>query len=1142
MAATLAPLKNRSFLALFTAQFVTAFNDNLYKQAVVNLAVFGAAAAGGGDLVGLLAGGALILPYLLFSATAGQLTDRADMAYVARMVKAIEIPLMALAAVALLSGSVGFMLLVLLAVGVQVVFFGPVKYAVLPRIVPQHDLVAANGLIESTTFVAILLGTIAGVIVTLAGGPTIVGVTIVISAIVGFLAIRLLPPQPPAEPGTPVDRNLLRATIEVVRQGFRGLGVGRAIMGISWFWTAGGVMLALLPTFVRDRLGADAHVFTLFLGLFAIGIMLGTLTCAKLLKGEIAARHVPFAAVGMALCSFVLFFLSPAAGPAPATLISVGEFLRQGNSWSIMVMLFLFAFFGGIFTAPLYAILQAWSDERERARIIGANNIVNAVLFVAGTIVVMLLVQLGVTIPAVFVLLAIAHLAVAAYVTMLLPQETLKAFFAGLLKITHRVTLSGREHAPADGAPAVYICNHVSFLDGALLAAFLPGRPTFAVDTGMAQRWWARPFLELVDIFTVDPTNPLSTKAMIKVVKDGRPLVIFPEGRLTVTGALMKIYEGPGMIADKAGAQIVPVRIDGAQFSKFSRLKGVLKLRWFPKVSITLLPPRRMEVPAEVMGRARRRAIGRELYDVMSDMMFETSRTRTTLFHALLEARSLHGRSQVVVEDFERRGVTYDKLIAGSFVLGRHLARETREREYVGVLLPNAAATMVTFFALHAFGRVPAMLNFATGAENMAKACEAAQIKTVITSRRFVERAKLGAAVERLSQVARFVWLEDLRERIGAMDKLYGLLAMRLPRSLHRRHAPQPDSPAVILFTSGTEGTPKGVVLSHANIMANRLQLASRIDFNPTDVVFNALPVFHSFGLTGGALLPILSGIRAFFYPSPLHYRIVPELVYTFNATILFGTDTFLSGYARNANPYDFYSVRYVFAGAERLKPETRRVWMEKFGIRIFEGYGATETAPVIAANTPMHHKPGTVGRIMPGIEWRLDGVPGVERGGRLVVKGPNVMLGYLRAEKPGDIEAPPEGWYDTGDIVEIDDEGFVTITGRAKRFAKIGGEMVSLAAVETWAGEAWPGAQVACVSLPDPRKGEQLVLLTDRPGAARADLLAYTGARNIPELMVPRTILAVERVPLLATGKIDYRAVGELARNAATPDSQAAQ
>jgi acyl-[acyl-carrier-protein]-phospholipid O-acyltransferase/long-chain-fatty-acid--[acyl-carrier-protein] ligase len=419
------------------------------------------------------------------------------------------------------------------------------------------------------------------------------------------------------------------------------------------------------------------------------------------------------------------------------------------------------------------------------------------------------------------------------------------------------------------------------------------------------------------------------------------------------------------------------------------------------------------------------------------------------------------------------------------------------------------------------------MLNFSTGPASARAACRAAEVSLVLTSRRFVEKARLDPLIAELRTQATILYLEDLRGEVGFFTRLVSLLrAMVTPKaSVARAH-----DPAVVLFTSGSEGTPKGVVLSHRNLLANRHQLASVVDISPRDVVLNALPVFHSFGLTGGVLLPLMAGVRTFLYPSPLHYRTVPELAYGINATILFGTDTFLAGYARVADNYDFYSVRYVFAGAERVKPETRRIWFERFGIRILEGYGTTETAPALAANTPMHFKAGTVGRLLPGIEHRIEHIEGIEQGGRLFVRGPNIMLGYLRAENPGVLDPPQGGWYDTGDIVEIDADGFVTIKGRAKRFAKVAGEMVPLGAVEDFVARVWPEATHAIVSVPDAKRGEQLVLITDHGEPTRGALALAAREAGLPEIYVPRAIARVDAIPLLGTGKIDYVNVGRLA------------
>jgi acyl-[acyl-carrier-protein]-phospholipid O-acyltransferase/long-chain-fatty-acid--[acyl-carrier-protein] ligase len=446
--------------------------------------------------------------------------------------------------------------------------------------------------------------------------------------------------------------------------------------------------------------------------------------------------------------------------------------------------------------------------------------------------------------------------------------------------------------------------------------------------------------------------------------------------------------------------------------------------------------------------------------------------------------------------------------------------------------MPNAVASLVAFMGLQAFGVVPCMLNVSAGAAAMLSACRAAGVRTVISSRTFVEKARLSRVVERMSEEVRFIWLEEVRETIGLREKLRAKVDAWRPRRLPGA-ATDPDAPAVVLFTSGSEGTPKGVVLSHRNLLANCAQLASVIDFHGGDIVFNAMPMFHAFGLTGGTILPLVSGVRTFHYPSPLHYRIVPALIYDTDATICFGTDTFLNGWARYAHPYDFYAMRYIFAGAEKVREETRRLFADRFGVRVLEGYGATETAPVLALNTAMHCRPGTVGRFLPGIEWRLEPVAGIDAGGRLFVRGPNAMLGYLRDSAPGVLESLADGWYDTGDIVSVDPAGFVTIVGRAKRFAKIGGEMVSMTAAETLVASLWPHDAHAVISVPDARKGESLLLVTARVGAEVRDILAFARERGVPEIMVPRSVLSVPAVPLLATGKVDYPAVVQLMETA---------
>jgi acyl-[acyl-carrier-protein]-phospholipid O-acyltransferase/long-chain-fatty-acid--[acyl-carrier-protein] ligase len=784
-------------------------------------------------------------------------------------------------------------------------------------------------------------------------------------------------------------------------------------------------------------------------------------------------------------------------------------------------------------------MIQNRSDEASRARIIAANNVVNA-LFMAGAAAVTAgLIAAGLDTPSLFLILGIANALVTVWICKLLPQDVLRMLARILFRLVYRVEVSGIENVATAGARVIIVPNHVSFLDAPLVAAFLPGLPVFAIDPAQMQRWWVRPFLSAVNVFPMEPSRPMAAKSLIKTIKEGGRCVIFPEGRLNVTGgALMKVYDGPALIADKSDAMVLPVRLDGIEFTPFSRLAGRLRRRWFPKVTITILPPRKLAVPSELRGRARRHRAGAALYDIMSEMMARRSNP-PSLFAAVLEARAAHGGGHRIIEDPATAPLTYDRTIAASLVLGRRLARGTARGDKVGLMLPNSVGAALAFLALQATGRAPAMLNHTAGIDGVLSACRTAGLHRVITSRRFVELAKLAALAERLAAEVELIWLEDIREKLGVIDKLYGAIALRFAASLHRRLVISPRDPAAVLFTSGSEGAPKAVVLSHSNLLANRRQIAARVDFSPADLALNALPMFHSFGLTGGFLLPLLSGVRVFLYPSPLHYRIVPEIAYATGATILFGTDTFLAGYARRANPYDFYALRYVFAGAERVREETREIWSEHFGKRILEGYGVTECSPVIAVNTPMHYRAGTVGRFLPLVEHRLEPVPGIADGGRLMVRGPNVMAGYLRG---GDIEEPPDGWYDTGDIVTVDADGFVAIVGRVKRFAKLGGEMVSLAAAERIAETAVPETRHAVVALPGPRRGEKLILVTEARGFDRTRLLEAAHRLGLPEIAVPREVIEIDHMPLLGTGKTDYAAVTRLAEQAmAAPPSETA-
>jgi len=1131
-------LTKQRFLPLFVAQSIGAFNDNAFRLSLSTLYIYGAlntVVKDPGSANSTLAA-LLVLPFFLFSALAGQLADKFDKSFLARRIKLLEIGLITIASYSLYTENIALQMFCVFLAGTQSTFFGPIKYSILPQHLNKNELLGGNGLIESGTAISILMGMLFGTFFITAGfGRFFVSFVMIGLAVVGYVATWFMPPAPPAQADMKINWNLPQETWITVKTAMTRRDVWLSILGISWFWLLGVVFLSQIQPFTKDVLHANLAASTIILALFSLAVGLGSAACNRILKGRITVRYVPLAALLLSVFIFDLYFSGSSFGSlfTEAAPASPGDMFTHFSGWHAMVDLGGIAFMSGLFVVPLFAMMQARTPYYARARIVGANNIVNAVFMVVASIVSGLLLKAGLSVAGLYLWLGIANLGIVVWLAYYMPQTLLASSARFLFRLLYRVEVRGMEHYQASGKRTLIVANHSSYLDGPLLSAFLPGRAAFAVNSFIAKTWWVKPAFALFDLCPIDPTNPMALRELVNRLKRNQRVVIFPEGRRTTTGGLMKIYEGPAAIAQMAQAQILPLRIEGAIYSPFSRMRGKLKLRWFPKITLTFMPPVKLDNPKDLAGPVLREHQAEQLYTVMTNMMFRSTNIERTLWQALLDARRDHGGKQIILEDIQRVPMNYNRFILGSLILGRKLATETPNQKYVGVLLPSANATPVTVFGLLAFGRVPAMLNFSTGAINMSAACTAAQVRTIITSRKFIEVAEMEEDVKVLARNSRIVYLEDIRGKVGTFDKLRGLVSrLFVVQTLRSNGAlSDPNAPAVVLFTSGSEGLPKGVVLSHRNLVSNIVQTCTRIAFMPTDIFFNALPMFHAFGFLA-TMLTLFNGCKSFFYPSPLHYKIVPEMVYDTEATVLFSTDTFLTNYAKTAHPYDFQSVRILVGGAERVKPETRQMWMDKYGLRIIEGYGATECSPVVSANTPMHFKTGTVGRIFDGMESRIEPVEGIAEGGRLLIKGPNVMLGYLRADNPGVIEAPAGGWYDTGDIVKIDGEGYVTIQGRAKRFAKIAGEMVSLTAVEGMVQAVYPDAANAVVAVPDKRKGEQLVLFTTAPKPDRKHLGEGMKQHGATDLIIPKVFVPVEQLPLLGSGKTDYVALTRMALN----------
>ena len=677
--------------------------------------------------------------------------------------------------------------------------------------------------------------------------------------------------------------------------------------------------------------------------------------------------------------------------------------------------------------------------------------------------------------------------------------------------------------------PVLLVPNHVSWLDWLFVGLVLDDDWKFVTSSTTANsNWILRRMMVNGRTFPVDNSSPYAVRDMAEYLAKGGRLVLFAEGRITRTGSLMKVFDGTGFLIRNTNAKVITCYLRGASRVHFVRHSGWR--RWFPTVTAHFSPAQTAPVFENVSNTVARQKVTGWLRDQMSLQQFEVEMEHgpKNLLAAVTEtAANIPGR--IALEDVSSKELSYRRLMVGADVLAGEWRRRLgpAKGERVGILLPNVNSLPLSLLSLWATQKVPAMLNFSTGIPVMLLCAQLAGLKQIITSRQFVEKAKLNLTLLHEAGI-KIIFLEEVSPQISGFTKFIALLRHTFSTGAGLRDTPlQPDDTAVVIFTSGSEGVPKGVELTHRNLLANVRQAIAVIDVTDEDRFFNALPLFHSFGLLGGTLFPLIRGCYTFLYPSPLHYRVVPTLIYDRVCTVLMGTNTFLNGYARKAHPYDFTSLRYLIAGAEKVQTATLDTWARKFGVRILEGYGATECSPLISLNTRMEPAVGTAGRLVPGLHYRLESVPGVDEGGRLFVKGPNVMKGYLNPEANAKFQEL-DGWYDTGDIVHVDGDGYLHIRGRMKRFAKVSGEMVSLTAVEDALAGAFPQfglrCAVAVIAQPDEDKGEKIVAVTNEPKIQLAEVRAAVKARGLSNLCAPREIKVVQSIPKLGTGKTNHR------------------
>ena len=669
----------------------------------------------------------------------------------------------------------------------------------------------------------------------------------------------------------------------------------------------------------------------------------------------------------------------------------------------------------------------------------------------------------------------------------------------------------------------IFISNLTSYLDIFIYATFLPKKLIIILTKPKESNLLLNFLFKIFNIYLIESGRSSDIIKLVKKIKNGKKCLIFPESKPNYKGSIAKIYEDSLIIAQKTDSEIISINISNSQNSIFSKKLPYLRKKIFTRINIHFSKTMKVQLNKNLNRRDKRRFAKKQLFKIMSENYYDAIQKDKTLFSKLLETKN-NIKNKVIITDFNQTDITYNKLIIGSIILGKKISKQTKEEKKIGLLLPNISAAMVTFFALQLIGKIPAILNFSNGTDRLLGSIQNSRLKYIYSSKLFIKKAKLGKFIKLAEEKnIKIIYLEDLKSEISTLNKITAVFKSNfITKYLKKINKTTADDIAIILFTSGSEGNPKAVALTHRNINSNIAQLKSIIDFNPSDKAFNAMPIFHSFGLVIGSILPIFSGIKTYLYPSPIHYNKIPNLVYNFSATITFGTNYFLKKYSEFADNLDFSSVRYIFAGAEKITSDTKNIYFEKFGVRILEGYGATETSPVVCLNTPRSNKFNTIGQILPRITYKIEKIKNISEGGSLLVKADNVMKGYLDLKNPERVKEREE-YYNMGDVVRIDEDGHLIITGRIKRFIKIAGEMVSLNLIESYIRKISPNNNHAVISFIDSSSKENMSLFTDDKSLNLEKIIKIFKEKNIGTIFIPRNIEYEKNIPILNTGKIDY-------------------
>lgn len=1124
----------RGFWGLVASQALGSFNDNAYQAALLFTVLrMGLSADQQGTLIAL-SGALFMLPFLLFSAHAGVVADRFSKRTVLIAFKVIEIAVMFTAAAALGSGSTAFLLAVLFAMETQSAFYSPAKYGILPQILRADRLSWGNGVLELTNFLGIILGTVAGSTLVWAfrGTPMVTGIVLAVVAVIGTAATFLVPRVEPANPGAKAGR-AFRDLCGAVAGIARDRVLSQVLLGIAYFWAIGALLKLNVVDFGQKAFGGlSGPEQGILLASLGLGAGIGGVIAGKLSDWKVELGLVPLGSLLMAVFSASLMFTAGRLVPSCLLLAMTGVA-------------------AGCFIVPLNAMLQFRSPAESKGRAVAGANFVSffAMLGSAGVYWVFT-VKLKLAPAQIFLIGGVVTFLVGAWICRLLPEALIRFVLWAITHSFYRIRRIRPEIVPDSGG-ALLVCNHVSFVDGLLVLASLSRPVRFIAYKAIVEKPGLRYIAKALGVIPITteegPQVVLAAlRAATQALKDGDLVCIFPEGEITRTGQLLGFRKGFERIVRDVDVPIIPLHLDrvwGSIFS-FKDKRFVWKLpRRIPyRVTLTFGAP----LPNTADAATLRGVISEMGTDAFS---LREADSRSLPEEFIRTARA-HPTRFSMVDTATRMRLTFRESLVRSVVLARALAPRWRDQEMVGICLPPTCVGALVNVAAALSGRVPVNINYTASKESIASVAEQCGIRTVLTSRAFLEKFPLDLPGEVL-------YIEDVVAAVTPAEKRTAWLgatvlpARRLMTFCGAARIPGPDDTATIIFSSGSTGDPKGVMLTNWNITSNIQALSQLFGPGGSDVILGILPFFHSFGFTGTLWLPLLIGSGAAYHANPLDARVIGWMAREYGATFLLATPSFLQAYTRRVEPGDFGSLRYVIAGAEKLTDRVADAFAERFGIEPYEGYGCTECSPIVAANVPdfrdrgfrqVGHKRGRIGHAIPGVTIRIvdteNGAPvPIGQPGLLLVKGPNVMKGYLgQPEKTSDVIR--DGWYHTGDIAVMDEDGFVQITDRLSRFSKVAGEMVPHGKVEERLHEA-AGAtdRIFCVTgVPDASRGERLAVVHAFDSARVPELIAKLGADGLPNLWIPKAsdFVRVEALPQLGTGKIDLRAVKEIAAKAA--------